>query len=141
MNGNQHGASYRVDDSGASLRPDSDAAAAAVGSLSCSTTDGSIATRSTSSVGHSGGSAVSDENHFSGRVLAHAEAGHRGLEAALQLLCERLLDLEGCWEKAQVVSAQPTFRVHFPSYVSIPSTHNTAMPPYHRLPRSTSPRR
>lgn len=107
MNGDQHGASHRIDDPGVSLRPDSGAAAAAVGSLSCSTTDGSIASRSTSSVGHSGGSAGSDAHHFPGRVLAHAEAGHRGLEAALQLLCERLLDLEGCWEKAQEVSAQP----------------------------------
>ena len=104
MNEEVNRASYHIDDPEASQRPNNDVAAA-VGSLSCSTTDGSIATRSASSVDDRSGSA--GVNHFSGRVLAHAEAGHRGLETALQLLCERLLDLEGCWEKAQEVSVAP----------------------------------
>ena len=73
-------------------------AAAEMASLSCSVSDGSGTARPASN-GSAGGAA-----HFQAELLAHVQTGHRGLEAALQLLCERLLDLEGCWERTQEVS-------------------------------------
>lgn len=60
-----------------------DDAAAEVASLSCSISGGA------------GGA-----THFQAELLAHVQTGHRGLETALQLLCERLLD----WERTQEVS-------------------------------------
>lgn len=36
--------------------------------------------------------------------VAAAKHGHRGLETALHLMCERLLDLENKWEEMQEVS-------------------------------------
>eukprot|EP00903_Cladosiphon_okamuranus_P006429 g6291.t1 len=70
-------------------------AAAEVASLSCSISDGGSAacpaSNDTSGV----------ETHFQAELLGHVQTGHRGLETALQLLCKRLLDLEGCWERTE----------------------------------------
>lgn len=76
-------------------------AAAEVASLSCSISDGSSAAHPSRS--KSNGSA-GDGTHFQTELLGYVQTGHRGLETALQLLCERLLDLEGCWERTQEVS-------------------------------------
>lgn len=37
--------------------------------------------------------------------VAAAQQGHKGLENALHLICERLLDLEGCWKSIRKVSS------------------------------------
>lgn len=90
----------------ASLRPPA-ATAATLGSLLCSVSDSSSKARrisgmsSTASHDDDGGSSG---GRFHAQLQAHVDAGHRGLEAALHLMCERLLDLEGCWEKTQEVS-------------------------------------
>eukprot|EP00752_Nemacystus_decipiens_P014341 g12759.t1 len=70
-------------------------AAAEMASLSCNDSDGSSAARPATT-----GSAGST-THFQAELLAHVQTGHMGLEAALRLLCERLLDLESCWERTQ----------------------------------------
>lgn len=91
----------------ASLRPAA-AAAATLGSLLCSSvSDSSSKTRrvsgGSSTTSHEEGGSSSG-GRFHAQLQAHVDAGHRGLEAALHLMCERLLDLEGCWEKTQEVS-------------------------------------
>lgn len=90
----------------ASLRPAA-AVAATLGSLSCSASNSSRKTRGisggSSTTSHSGGSSSGD-SLFPSQLQAHVDAGHRGLEAAFRLMCQRLLDLESCWEKAQEVS-------------------------------------
>lgn len=75
--------------------------AAEVASLSCSISDSSSAARPASSAGNT---SAGGATYFQAELLAHVQTGHRGLETALQLLCERLLDLEGCWERTQQVS-------------------------------------
>lgn len=45
--------------------------------------------------------------HFKAQLESQVHAvqhGHRGLESALHLMCERLLDLEDCWQQAREVS-------------------------------------
>lgn len=44
-----------------------------------------------------------DFQHQLREQVAAAQHGHRGLETALSLMCERLLDLEECWGGIQEV--------------------------------------
>ena len=94
------------DDREASQQTD---AAAEMASLSCSVSDGTSTARPASH-GVAGGASV-----FQAELLAQVQTGHRGLEAALQLLCERLLDVEGCWERTQEVSLNSLI-VRIPSF-------------------------
>lgn len=66
----------------------------------CSSSDGSSTAGPASSTGNG---KAGDVTHFQAELLSHVQTGNRGLEAALRLLCERLLDLEGCWERTQEV--------------------------------------
>lgn len=43
--------------------------------------------------------------------IAVAQNGNRGLEAALQLICERVLDVQDCWDRVREVSIQGLYRV------------------------------
>lgn len=68
---------------------------------SCSRSNSSTSTTTGTSTG--GTRRRQDFQHQLREQVAAAQHGHRGLEAALSLMCERLLDLEECWGRVQEV--------------------------------------
>lgn len=53
--------------------------------------------------------------------IAVAQHGNRGLEAALHLICERVLDVQDCWDRIREVSIQ---RLHRASHVEVADRPN-----------------
>ncbi|CAM9591773.1 unnamed protein product [Ectocarpus sp. 4 AP-2014] len=76
-------------------QPSTSTAVAVVESMPCRISDNS--NNSCSSVGNR-------REHLKAQLESQVQAaqhGHRGLDSALHLMCERLLDLEDCWQQAR----------------------------------------